>query len=84
MKTHGKRLMISAMLSFGLSGCLTETTIPEQITALNVGCDRKDMQITDELIELNGEQTWTVECGGKKYYCAYLEESGSDCYEIRD
>ena len=84
MKTSGKRLMISSALSLGLSGCLMDTTIPEQITVLNVGCNKKDMKISDELIELNGEYRWTVECEGKKYYCTYLEESSSDCYEISE
>ena len=84
MKTSGKRLMISSALSLGLSGCLMDTTIPEQITVLNVGCNKKDMKISDELVELNGEHTWTVECEGKKYYCTYMEESSSDCYELSE
>ena len=82
MKIFSKKLMIITVMSFGLSGCLTETTIPEQMTEFNVGCDREEMQITEDSIELNGERSWKVECRGKKYYCTYLEESSSDCYEI--
>lgn len=84
MKTLGKCLMMSSVFSLGLSGCASDTSIPEQITALNVGCEREGMKISDELIELNGEHTWIAECGGKKYTCVYLEESGSDCYELSE
>ena len=76
--------MISSVFSLGPGGCASDTSIPEQITALNVGCEREGMKISDELIELNGEHTWIAECGGKKYTCAYLEESGSDCYELSE
>jgi hypothetical protein len=84
MKTSAKRLMILSVLSLGLSGCLMDITIPEQITELNVGCNKKDMTISEELMELTGEHSWTVECEGKKYYCTYLEESGSDCFEASE
>ncbi|MBE9560730.1 MAG: hypothetical protein IMF15_08065 [Proteobacteria bacterium] len=84
MKTIGKSLMLSAILSFGLSGCLNQITIPEQMTNYNVGCEKKDMKITNDVLELNGERHWNVECGGKKYYCDYLEESSSNCYEIHE
>ena len=68
----------------GLSGCLFKTTMPQQITSLNVDCKTSEIKISDESVELNGTEKWTAKCGGKTYTCTYLPESGSDCYEITE
>ncbi len=70
-------ISISAIFS---AGCTT--SISQQITSLNVGCKTSDMQISNEKVELNGEESWTVKCDGKTYYCTYLPESGSNCFEL--
>jgi hypothetical protein len=80
MKTMGMSLMIISVLAFVPGGCAT--SISQQITALNVGCKMNEMQISNEKVELNGEESWTVKCEGKTYYCTYLPESGSNCFEI--
>ncbi|MCK5396485.1 MAG: hypothetical protein KAJ32_10850 [Gammaproteobacteria bacterium] len=74
--------MISSVLIFGLSACINNTSTLKQITSLNVDCETKDVQISDDVAELNGEQSWTAKCEGKTYFCTYLSESGSDCYEL--
>jgi hypothetical protein len=79
LKTNFPTLLICL---FGLSACLTDTTIPEQITSLNVDCKTEDVKISDEVIELSGEESWTAKCKGKTYACSYLAESDMDCYEI--
>ena len=68
--------------AFGLSGCLNDFTIPEQITSLNVDCTPENVQVFDEKIELSGEQSWTAKCKGKVYYCSYFPESDAGCYEL--
>ena len=84
MKTPGISLMILSILSFGLSGCVNNTGMLQQITSLNVGCETKDVQVSNDSVELNGTQNWTAKCGGKTYYCNYLNESGSNCYELHE
>jgi len=69
-------------MASGLSACFTNTAIPEQITSLNVDCKTTEVQISDEVIELSGEQSWTAECKGKTYTCSYLAESDMGCYEL--
>jgi len=70
------------MMTSGISACITNTTIPQQITSLNVDCKTTEMQISDETTELSGEQSWTATCKGKTYRCSYLEESDMGCYEL--
>ena len=82
MKTTGTKLLLLMIFLFGLSACLMDTTIPVQITILNVDCNTDEVQISDEIIELSGEHSWTAKCKGKTYTCSYLSESGADCYEI--
>jgi len=72
------------MMIPGLSACFTNTAIPEQITSLNIDCNIKEVQISDEVIELNGEHSWTAKCKGKTYACTYLAESDMGCYEINE
>jgi len=72
------------MMTFVLSACLTDTSIPEQITSLNVDCKTEEVQISEEVVELSGEQSWTAKCKGKSYTCSYLAESDMGCYELND
>lgn len=74
------RLTVFVSISFVLTGCLG--TMPQQITSLHVDCKMKDIEISDDSVELNGTESWTAQCHGKRYYCTHLLESGSDCYEI--
>ena len=84
MKLIDTRILVLFMIASGLSACFTNTTIPEQITSLNVDCNAKELQISDEVIELNGEHSWTAKCKGKTYTCSYLAESGMACYELNE
>ena len=84
IKITGAGLIISSIFSLGLTGCATNNSIQQQITSLNVDCETQDIEISDETEALNGEETWTAKCQGKTYSCSYLQESGSDCYEISE
>jgi len=84
MKTKAMSLIIPSILVYGLAGCSTGASIPQQFTSLEVGCKSGDVQISHERTELNGEQSWTAKCADKTYYCTYLEESGADCYELHE
>ena len=77
-----KNLAILFTISFTLESCSFGASMPQQITSLNVGCNADDVLISNDVVELNGEESWTAKCGGKIYYCNYLPESGSDCYEL--
>ena len=80
MKTIRVNLIIA--LTLGLGACSLGASMPQQITSFNVGCDADTVKITDEVVDLNGEESWTAQCGNKMYSCNYLPESGSDCYEL--
>ncbi len=82
MKTIRENLTIA--LALGLGGCSLGASMPQQVTSFNVGCDADTVKITDEVVDLNGEESWTAQCGDKTYYCTYLPESGSDCYETHE
>jgi L-cystine uptake protein TcyP (sodium:dicarboxylate symporter family) len=82
MKPIVMSLMIPSILVFGLSGCSTGASIPQQITSLKAGCKSNEVRISNYKAELNGTEIWTAKCAGKTYYCKYLEESGADCYEL--
>ncbi len=82
MKTVGIYLIISSVLSFGLSACINNTSAMKQTTSFNADCDTKDVQIFDDVVTLNGEQTWTAKCEGRTYFCSDLPESGSGCIEL--
>ncbi len=84
MKIIATKPLVLLMMISGLSACLTDTTIPEQITSLNTDCKTKEVQISDEVIELSGEQSWTAKCKDKTYTCSYLAESDMDCYELNE
>lgn len=85
MKKIGIKLLVSASLCFMLSGCLTQTMSHKQLTSLSViGCETDDVQVSGETYELNGTENWTAKCGGKTYYCTYLNESSLNCYEITE
>ena len=84
MSSFKTSLLISLICLFGLNACLTDTTIPEQITSLNVDCKVEEVQISDESIELSGEQSWTAKCKDKVYTCSYLAESDMGCYELNE
>ncbi len=76
------RVNLIITLTLGLGGCSLGASMPQQITSLNVDCDADTVKITDEVFDLNGEESWTAQCGDKMYYCNYLPEFGSDCYEL--
>jgi len=84
MKLFEKKHLALLIMILSLSACLTDTTIPEQITSLNVDCKTEEIQISEEVIELSGEQSWTAKCKGKTYTCSYLAESDMACYELNE
>ena len=82
MNHFKKTLVISVIL--GLEGCSFGASMPQQVTSFNTGCDADTVIITDEVVDLNGEESWTAQCGDKMYSCTYLPESGSDCYALQE
>ncbi len=82
MKTTGMRLMISSISGFGLSGCFTNPSMSVEVTAHHTGCETKDIQISDEVMELNDDHTWTAKCKGKTYRCSDHDSAGSECLEL--
>ena len=84
MKNIGIRLFISTILIVALGGCQPTSVLHKQLTSFNVGCETEDILISDESFELNGTENWTAKCGGKTYYCTYLEESSTACYEVTE
>jgi hypothetical protein len=50
---------------------------------MNVGCSTKNIQVSNERVELSGSETWTATCDGKTYDCDYFPEADSNCY-LRD
>ena len=87
MKTIRTKLftLLFIMLSgYNLTGCSLGATMPQQVTSMNVACDSDDVEISNQVSALNGEETWTAECDSKTYNCRYLEETGSNCYENTD
>lgn len=81
MKNFKTNLII--ILTFMLGGCSLGASMSQQVTSFNVGCKSDDVQITNEEVALNGEESWTAKCGGKTYDCTYFPESDSGCYEIQ-
>jgi len=73
-------LLVVSIFALGSAGCAT--SIAQQITLLNVDCEANEMQIFNERVALNGEESWTVKCKGRTYDCTYLPESGSSCFEV--
>ncbi len=65
-----------------LGSCSFGASMSQQMTSLNVGCKSDDVKISNEVVELNGEESWTAECEGKTYDCTYLPESDTGCYEV--
>ena len=80
MKNFRTNLIV--LLTLGLGGCSLGASMSQQVTSFNVDCKPDDIQITDEEVALNSEESWTAKCGGKTYRCTYFPESDSDCYEI--
>lgn len=82
MKTIGIRQIILSVLGFGLSGCYTNPSMSEEVTSHHTGCETKDIQISDEVMELNDDHTWTAKCKGKTYLCSDHDSAGSECLEL--
>jgi hypothetical protein len=82
MKKTGISLMISSILGFGLSGCYTNPSMSVEVTSHHTGCETKDIQISDEVMELNDDHTWTAKCKGKTYRCSDHDSAGSECLEL--
>ena len=78
------RTHLIILITYAISSCSLGASMPQQITSFNVGCDADTVIITDEVVDLNGEESWTAHCGDKIYSCTYLPESGSDCYELHE
>jgi hypothetical protein len=80
-----KTIRLILLLSFGLelSSCSFGASMSQQMTSLNVGCKSDDVKISNEVVDLNGEESWTAECDGKTYYCTYFPESDTGCYEVK-
>ncbi len=84
MKTIIVKLVLASISVFGFSCCIAMSGMPEQVTSLNVDCKTKDIEIFNDTVALNGEESWTAKCDGKTYECTYLPESGSECFEVVD
>ena len=84
MKTIGMSLIILSILGFGLSGCSLGASMHAQFTSMNVDCKTENVQVSNEIVALNGTETWTAKCNGKTYECNYLSGSGSNCYELEE
>jgi len=84
MKSIQRNSTTALVLCFGLSGCFGLPTVSEQATVLNTRCDLKDIEITDEVIDLNNDQNWIAKCDGKIYRCTYHDTAGSYCTEITE
>jgi hypothetical protein len=82
MKFNRGILMLLAIVSCGLGGCLSNPAIYQQIASGYSGCDSKDIQISDVTAELNSTETWIAECDGKRYICSYHSSGGADCSEL--
>ena len=76
------RATLVISLTAVLGSCSFGASMPQQITSLNVDCSADTVQISNEVVDLNGEESWTANCEGKTYDCNYLPESGSGCYEL--
>ena len=74
--------MISSILGFWLSGCFTNPSMSVEVTAHHTDCETKDIQISDEVMELNDDHTWTAKCKGKTYRCSDHDSAGSECLEL--
>ena len=83
MKIAEISLMILLILSTVLSGCAS-TGFYQQVTSGYIGCEPEDIQISNELAELNGTESWIAECRGKKYICSYDSSDNTDCNEISE
>lgn len=70
-------------LAASLCGCTFGASMSQQVTSFNVDCKADEVKITDETVDLSGEESWIAECGGKTYSCTYLPESDNGCYEIK-
>jgi len=55
--------------------------MPQEITSYNVGCAADGVQISDEVYELSGDESWTATCEGKTYDCTHFPDADSSCYE---
>lgn len=83
MKTTGLKLIISLMMCLELCGCSLGASMQAQFTSMNVGCNTKNIQVSNETVELSGAETWTATCDGKTYDCDYFPDADSNCY-LRD
>ena len=83
MKTTGLNLIISSIMCIELSGCSFGASMHAQFTSMNVGCNTKNIQVSDERVKLSGAETWTATCDGKTYDCDYFPDADSNCY-LRD
>ena len=70
-------------LTISLGGCSFGASMSQQMTSFNVGCKSDDVKISNEVVDLSGEESWTAECEGKTYDCTYFPESDTDCYEVK-
>ena len=84
MKKTGMSLMILSISGFGLSGCFTNPSMSVEVTSHHTGCETKDIQISDEVMELNDDHTWTAKCKGKIYRCSDHDSAGSECLELSE
>jgi hypothetical protein len=64
-----------------LTGCAHDISL-KQLTSLSVDCKTEEIQISNDSVALNGEESWTAKCREKTYVCDYLAESDLGCYEI--
>lgn len=83
MKPAGLKFLIASVMIVELGGCSTGAGLHASLTSMNVGCPIKNMQISNERVDLNGNESWTAKCNGKTYDCNYFPEADSNCY-LRD
>lgn len=74
-------LILLQLLLASLVGC-SHILDMKQMTALEVDCKTDDIEISDDRVSLNGEETWTAKCNGKTYSCNYLDDAGLGCFEL--
>ena len=56
----------------------------KEVTSLHTGCETKDIQISDDIVGLNDDHTWTARCKGKTYLCSDHSSAGSECLELSE
>ena len=74
-----------ALTMITLYACTLGATMPQQFTVMATDCKDDDkVQISDEVVDLNGDERWTARCDGRVYDCIYSPDADANCYERND